>query len=73
MAERQSKELKKWLAAKRAQFKLEQTMDYIDFVEDELVPAVEAVKNGASIKTAKKTNAALAAQAIQVEVKELGK
>ncbi len=68
MAERQPRELKKLLAAKRAQFKLEQTLDYIDFVEDELVPITEAVKSGrkVSIKT---TNAATAAKAITAKVK----
>ncbi len=74
MASRQPRELKKWLTAKRAQKKLEQQLDYIDFVEDELVPAIEAVAAGTKVKI-EKTNAAVAASAIsaKIEVKELGK
>lgn len=43
---RQSREHKKWLAARRAQFRLKQTFDYIDFVEDVLNPESEALLAG---------------------------
>ncbi len=43
---RQSREHKKWLAARRAQFKLAQAFDYIDFVEDVLGPESEALLAG---------------------------
>jgi hypothetical protein len=43
---RQSREVKKWIAARRAQFALRQTLDRIDFVEDELGPETEALLSG---------------------------
>lgn len=43
---RQSREHKKWLAARRAQFRLKQQFDYIDFVEDVLGPESEALLSG---------------------------
>jgi len=43
---RQSREHKKWLAARRAQFRLKQTFEYIDFVEDTLNPESEALLAG---------------------------
>jgi len=43
---RQSREHKKWLAARRAQFRLKQQFDYIDFVEDVLGPESEALLAG---------------------------
>lgn len=43
---RQSREHKKWLAARRAQFRLSQQFDYIDFVEDVLGPESEALLSG---------------------------
>lgn len=43
---RQSREHKKWLAARRAQFRLKQQFDYIDFVEDVLNPETEALLSG---------------------------
>lgn len=43
---RQSREHKKWLAARRAQFRLKQQFDYIDFVEDVLLPETEALLSG---------------------------
>lgn len=43
---RQSREHKKWLAARRAQFRLKQQFDYIDFVEDVLMPETEALLAG---------------------------
>jgi hypothetical protein len=43
---RQSREHKKWLAARRAQFRLKQQFEYIDFVEDVLNPESEALLSG---------------------------
>lgn len=43
---RQSREHKKWLAARRAQFRLHQQFEYIDFVEDTLGPESEALLSG---------------------------
>ena len=43
---RQSREMKKWLAARRAQFRLKQTFDYIDWTEDVLMPEAEALLSG---------------------------
>lgn len=43
---RQSREMKKWLAARRAQFRLKQQFDFIDFVEDVLNPEQEALLAG---------------------------
>lgn len=43
---RQSREHKKWLTARRAQFRLKQQLDYIDFVEDVLNPESEALLSG---------------------------
>jgi hypothetical protein len=43
---RQSREHKKWLAARRAQFALRQTFERIDFVEDILNPEEEALLSG---------------------------
>lgn len=43
---RQSREHKKWLAARRAQFRLKQQFDYIDFTEDVLLPETEALLSG---------------------------
>ena len=43
---RQSREHKKWLAARRAQFRLSQQFAYIDFVEDVLNPESEALLSG---------------------------
>ncbi len=60
---RQSRELKKWLAARRAQFRLGQAFDYIDFVEDILNPEVEALLAG-KVRLEIETNAAAAAQSI---------
>ena len=40
---RQSREVKKWLAARRAQFSLKQKFDRIDWEEDVLYPEVEAM------------------------------
>ena len=43
---RQSREHKKWLTARRAQFRLKQQFDYIDFVEDVINPESEALLRG---------------------------
>ena len=43
---RQSREHKKWLAARRAQFALQQRFDRIDFEEDVLLPESEALLSG---------------------------
>lgn len=43
---RQGREHKKWLAARRAQFRLAQRFDYIDWVEDTLNPESEALLSG---------------------------
>jgi hypothetical protein len=43
---RQSREHKKWLAARRAQFRLKQQFEFIDFVEDVLGPESEALLSG---------------------------
>jgi hypothetical protein len=43
---RQSREHKKWLLARRTQFRLKQQLDYIDFVEDVLEPESEALLSG---------------------------
>lgn len=43
---RQSREMKKWLAARRAQFALKQKFEQIDFVEDILNPEQEALLSG---------------------------
>jgi hypothetical protein len=43
---RQSREHKKWLAARRAQFRLKQQFDYIDWIEDVLMPETEALLSG---------------------------
>ena len=43
---RQSREHKKWLAARRAQFRLKQTFELIDWNEDVLGPESEALLSG---------------------------
>jgi hypothetical protein len=43
---RQSREHKKWLAARRAQYRLKQTFDLIDWNEDVLGPESEALLSG---------------------------
>jgi hypothetical protein len=43
---RQSREHKIWMAARRAQFRLGQQIDYINFVEDYLNPESEALLAG---------------------------
>lgn len=43
---RDSREVKKWKAARRAQFRLKQTFDRIDWEEDILGPEVTALMAG---------------------------
>lgn len=68
---RQSREHKKWLAARRAQFKLRQTFEYIDFVEDVLGPESEALLSG-KVKLEIESGSDAAAQSIiNVTVEDL--
>jgi hypothetical protein len=60
---RQSREHKKWLLARRAQFRLKQGFDYIDFVEDVLGPESEALLSG-KVALEIEQNASDAAQSI---------
>lgn len=43
---RQSREVKKWAAARRAQLRLKQTFERIDYEEDVILPEVEAMLSG---------------------------
>lgn len=45
---RDSREVKKWKAARRAQFRLKQTFERIDWEEDILGPEVTALMAGAA-------------------------
>ena len=60
---RQSREHKKWLAARRAQFRLQQQFDYIDFVEDVVNPESEALLSG-KVRLEIESNSRDAAQSI---------
>lgn len=60
---RQSREHKKWLAARRAQFRLQQHFDYIDFVEDVINPESEALLSG-KVRLEIESNSRDAAQSI---------
>jgi hypothetical protein len=60
---RQSREHKKWLTARRAQFRLQQAFDYIDFVEDVLNPESEALLSG-KVRLEIESNSRDAAQSI---------
>lgn len=60
---RQSREHKKWLAARRAQFRLKQQFDYIDFVEDVVNPESEALLSG-KVRLEIESNSRDAAQSI---------
>ncbi len=46
---RDSRQEKKVKAFLRAQFRLKQQFDYIDFCEDSLIPAIEAMKAGKEV------------------------
>lgn len=60
---RQSREHKKWLAARRAQFALKQSLDRIDFIEDVLGPESEALLSG-RVRLEIEANSDAAAQSI---------
>lgn len=49
MLSRDSRAEKKLKAFRRAQFRLKQQFDYIDWTEDVLLPEVEALKSGKSV------------------------
>ncbi len=49
MLSRDSRTEKKLKAFRRAQFRLKQQFEYIDWTEDELLPEVEALKSGKSV------------------------
>lgn len=65
---RQSREMKKWLAARRAQFKLAQQFEYIDFVEDTLNPESEALLAGKVRLEIESSSADAASSIIKVTV-----
>jgi hypothetical protein len=46
---RDSRQEKKAKAFLRAQFRLKQQFEYIDFCEDTLIPAIEAMKSGKEV------------------------
>lgn len=46
---RDSRQEKKLKAVRRAQFRLKQQIEYIDWTEDFLLPEVEALKSGKSV------------------------
>jgi hypothetical protein len=46
---RDSRAERKLKALRRAQFRLKQTFEYIDWTEDILLPEVEALKSGKSV------------------------
>ena len=49
MISRDSRAEKKLKAFRRAQFRLKQQFEYIDWTEDVLLPEVEALKSGKSV------------------------
>ena len=49
MLSRDSRQEKKLKAILRAQFRLKQQFEYIDWTEDVLMPEVEALKSGKSV------------------------
>lgn len=65
---RQSREHKKWLAARRAQFRLKQQFEYIDFYEDTLMPESEALLSGRVRLEIESSPDAAAASIIKIEV-----
>jgi hypothetical protein len=67
---RQSREHKKWLAARRAQFRLQQTFDYIDFVEDVLGPESEALLAGRVSLEIEAASDAAAQSIIKIDVND---
>lgn len=67
---RQSREHKKWLVARRAQYRLKQQFDYIDFVEDVLNPESEALLRG-DVKLEIESTSDAAAKSI-IDIRVLG-
>jgi len=67
---RQSRELKKWVAARRAQFRLQQQFDMIDFVEDVLNPEQEALLSGKVALEIEASNHDAAQSIIHVTVRD---
>lgn len=67
---RQSREVKKWLAARRAQFTLQQKFERIDFEEDVLYPEVEALLAGKVKLEIEKVSKDAAHSIIHVTVEE---
>ena len=49
MLSRDSRQERKLKAFRRAQFRLKQQFEYIDWIEDVLQPEVEALKSGKSV------------------------
>jgi hypothetical protein len=49
MLSRDSRQEKKLKALRRAQFRLKQQFEYIDWTEDILLPEIEALKSGKSV------------------------
>ena len=46
---RDSRSERKWKAYRRAEFRLKQTIERIDWEEDVLMPEIEALKSGKSV------------------------
>lgn len=46
---RDSRSERKWKAYRRAEFRLKQTFERIDFEEDVLLPEIEALKSGKAV------------------------
>lgn len=67
---RQSREVKKWLAARRAQFALKQRFERIDFDEDVLYPEVEALLSGKVRLELEASNKDAAESVIKVTVED---
>lgn len=65
---RQSREVKKYLAARRAQFSLKQTFDRIDWNEDVLNPELEALLAGRVHAELEENNSAEAQSVIDIHV-----
>lgn len=65
---RQSRDHKKWLAARRAQYNLKVAFDRIDWVEDVLNPETEALLSGMVRLEIEANNADAASSIISVKV-----
>lgn len=46
---RDSRQERKWKTIRRAQYRLQQALDRIDFEEDVLGPEIEAIKSGKAV------------------------